>query len=166
MPICEPESIEEEDRTLPIQEPESAIVRPPAAAAARPRRRRSPWAFAALLAVACVVVVLAAGVVFYGSAAAAPTRIEPLTFAFQVAPREDHLLLTWNPESKAVRDATGATLTIHDGPESEDVQLDTDALRRGGLDYFPVFENVDFRLAVTDAPSGSVSEQAHASLRP
>jgi hypothetical protein len=162
MPICEPESIEEEDRSFSLQEPESAIARP----AARPHRRRSPWVFAILLAVGCVAVVLAAGVVFYGSAGAAPTRIEPLTFGFQAAAREDHLLLTWNPAAKAVRDATGATLTIHDGPESEDVQLDADALRRGGLDYFPVFENVEFRLAVTDAPRGSVSEQAHASLRP
>jgi hypothetical protein len=164
MPICEPESIEE-DRISPCQERELPIARPPAAAA-RPHRRRSPWVFAALLAVACVVVVLVAGVLFHGAATGAPTRIEPLTFDFQAAPRQDHLLLTWNSAAKAIRYATGATLTIHDGPESEDVRLDADALRRGGLDYFPVFENVDFRLTLTDAPTGSVTEQAHASLRP
>ncbi|HEY1218510.1 MAG: hypothetical protein ABSE42_23135 [Bryobacteraceae bacterium] len=41
------------------------------------------------------------------------------------------------------RDATAATLTIHNGPEREDVVLDLDTLRRGGVDYFPVFEDVN-----------------------
>jgi hypothetical protein len=167
MPICEPESI---DEGLPpsLEERLVAMEAPPAAAPARHRRRRYLWVlFAALVTVVCAVGWLAVGILVHdGSAAVAPTRLEPLTFEFQAVQRQDHLLLTWNRAAKSVRDATAATLTIHDGPESEDVALDLDTLRRGGADYYPVFEDVSFGLTLTHTPGGSVSEQAHASLRP
>jgi len=166
MPICEPESTEE-DLSLSHEEREGAMDAPPVAAPARHRNRRYAWLAAALLAIACAFAWLAAAsLVHNGSAAVAPTRIEPLSFEFQAAPRQDHLLLTWNSAAEPVRDATGATLSIHDGPESEDVPVDLDTLRRGGVDYYPIFEEVSFRFTLTHAPGGSVSEQAHASLLP
>jgi hypothetical protein len=166
MPICEPESIDEGLRPF-HEERRVAVETPPAAAPARRPRRRYRWVFAALFVVVCAVGWLAVGILVHdGNAAVAPTRLEMPTFDFQAVERQDHLLLTWNRAAKAVRDATTATLTIHDGPESEDVVLDLDTLRRGGVDYYPVFEDVSFGLTLTHTPGGSVSEQAHASLRP
>jgi hypothetical protein len=164
MPICEPESIEE-DLSFAQQAPKLAIAARPQVVPARPERRRSPWKSIALIVIACAVAGLAATILIH-NAAASPTRLEPMLLGFQATPRQDHLLLTWNPAAKAVRDATAATLSIHDGPESEDVQLDLDTLRRGGVNYFPVFENVSFRLSLIAPPTGSVSEQAHSSLLP
>jgi len=165
MPICEPESIDE-GLSAPRKEREVAAEVPPADAPAKRRRRRYPWVLVALLAVACVVAWMAAAMLVHNGTAAVPARLEPLTFDFQAVQRHDHLLLTWNRGAKAVRDATAATLTIHDGPEREDVVLDLDTLQRGGVDYFPVFEDVSFGLTLAHTPGGSVSEQAHASLRP
>lgn len=168
MPLCEPETIDEVFRA-PRKERELSVKAPPAAPPAVRRRRHFPWLFAVLLAVvgaaALVAVCVAAGIQLPG-VAAAPIRLETMTFEFQAVPREDHLLLTWDPSAKAVRNAAGATLSIHDGPESEDAKLDLDTLRRGGVDYYPVFENASFRLTLTQTPGGSVSEAAHASLRP
>jgi hypothetical protein len=162
MPSCEPERIEE---TLPAShEMPGVATEVPAAAPKRRHRRRYLWVLAGLLAAVC----LAAGarILVHPGAAAAPIRLEPLPFEFQVAQRGDHLLLTWNRAAKAVQIATGATLSIHDGPESEDVKLGLDTLRRGGVRYYPVFEDVSFRLTLTHAEGGSVSEQAHTNLRP
>jgi len=164
MPICEPESIEE--LSSPDKGLEIVMEARPAAAPAK-RRRRYPWVLASLLPVVAAVVWLAPGILPHGGAVSAGTiRLQPLIFDFQAAQRQDHLLLTWNPKSQAVRDATGATLSIHDGPESEDVELSLDTLRRGGIEYYPIFEEASFRLALTHAPGGSVSQEAHASFRP
>ena len=165
MPICEPESIED-DLSFSYQEPKLTVAAPPNVASVQPKRRRSPWKSATLIAIACAVAARAGIFLFHAGAAAAPVRLEPMILRFQATPREDHLLLTWNPAAKAVHDATAATLSIHDGPETEEVPLDLDTLRRGGVNYFPVFENASFRLSLTVPPTGSVSEQAHATLLP
>jgi hypothetical protein len=165
MPICEPESIYEGPSLAP-DDGDVALEVSPVAAPAR-RHRRHPWVVAAFLAVVCAAAWLAVVVLLRdGGVAAAPTHLEPLTFEFQAAQRHDHLLLTWNRTARAVHDATGATLSIHDGPETEDVELNLDTLRRGGVAYYPIFEDSSFRLTLTYGPRGSASEQAHASFRP
>ena len=162
MTICQPESIED----LPDSHEERGSAMEVAAVdAPAPRRRgRHRWVPAALLAVACLAAGI--GVHIHGGAAPTTIRLEPLPFEFQAAQRRDHLLLTWNRGAKAVQIATGATLSIHDGPESEDVVLSLDTVRRGGIRYYPIFEDVSFRLTLTHASGGSVSERAHTSLRP
>ena len=107
MPICEPESIEE-DLPFSQQERRLTVAAPPPVAPARPARRRSPWKSIALIAIACAVAGLAATILIH-NAAASPIRLEPMLLGFQATPRQDHLLLTWNPAAKAVRDATAAT---------------------------------------------------------
>ena len=162
MPICEPESTEED---LPAaDEMREAAIRVPVAAPARRHRRRYRWVLAALFSGACLVA--GVRVLVPGGAAPARIRFEPLPFEFQVAQQQDHLLLTWNNSAKAVRIATGATLSIQDGPESEDVELSLDTVQRGAIRYYPIFEDVSFRLTLTHASGGSVSEQAHAGLQP
>ncbi|HEY1204008.1 MAG: hypothetical protein ABSH46_15075 [Bryobacteraceae bacterium] len=160
MTACELETIDEA-ATPSGDELEIDTETPPASAPAQRPRRRYLWVLAALLAAAC----LAAGF-FLTGVVATPTRIEPLPFGFQAEQRQDHLLLTWNPAAPAVRGATRATLTIQDGPETEDVELNLAALHSGGLRYYPVFGNVSFRLSLANPSHRTVSEQARLSLRP
>jgi len=133
----------------------------PVAAPGRRFGNRYLWALAAPLAAVCLAAgFLATGVV------ATPTRIDPLPFRFQAEQRRDHLVLTWDASAPAIRDATRASLTIEDGPETEEVELNLAALRSGGLQYYPVFGNVGFRLSLANPSRRTVSEQAHLSLRP
>jgi hypothetical protein len=160
MTVCEPEMIDEAQTPLG-EESEADTETPPQAAPARRPRRRYFWLLAALLA----AISLAAGF-FLTGIVARPTRIEPLPFGFQAQQRQDHLLLTWDSTAPAVRDATEAKLTIQDGPETEEVELNLAALRSGGLQYYPVFGNVSFRLSLAGPSHRTVSEQADLSLRP
>ena len=160
MSACELEMIDEAE-TPSGDELEIDTETPPATAPAQRPRRRYGWVLAALLAAACV----AAGF-FLTGVVAAPTRIEPLPFGFQAEQRQDHVVLTWNATAPAVRDATRATLTIEDGPETEEVELNLEALRLGSLRYYPVFGEVGFRLSLANPSHRTVSEQARLSLRP
>jgi hypothetical protein len=158
MPVCE---LETSDKvvTPSCEEPAVGLESP---AAARPALRRGyRWALGALLAVAC----LAAGFILT-SVLATPTRIEPLPFGFQLEQRDDRVALNWNPAAEAIHHATRATLTIQDGPETEDVELNLAALRLGGLIYDPIFRNVRFRLVLAIPSRRTVSEEARLSLRP
>jgi hypothetical protein len=145
------------------EEAEAGIESSPATARVPRSRRHYRWLWLAVLPVAACLV-LAVGV-FYrgGEVAAAPMRIEPLSFGFQADSREDYLLLTWSPASKVVRGATSAKLSIQDGPESEDVPLDMSTMRRGGIRYYPVFQDVSFRLTLADPTGRTASETAHPS---
>jgi len=160
MPVCEAETTYAEIITSSQNNPQAAKESAPAPAAPRPNHRYL-WTLAAVLAAACIV----AGFLVT-HAATARTRIEPMAFGFQAAQRQDRLALTWNPAARAVREATGATLTIQDGPETEDVELRTSALRAGGVLYYPVFQNVTFRLKLANAAHRTVTEQAQLTLRP
>jgi hypothetical protein len=160
MSVCEPETIDEAV-TSSREKPEAVGKTAPAAAPARRSPRRYRWPLFGLLAVAC-----AAGGVFLAGIAAAPTRIEPLPFGFQATQQGDHLLLTWDPAAAAVRGATRATLTIQDGPEKEDVELNLAVLPLGRLAYQPVFQNVGFRLRLANPAHRAVSEWAQIALRP
>jgi hypothetical protein len=133
----------------------------PAEAPARSQRRRYGWGIAALAALVC----LAAGFIHRG-VTRPPIRIEPLPFAFHAQQRQDYLLLTWNPAARAVRNATRATLSIQDGMQNEDVEVSLATLRRGGIRYYPVFQDVNFRLTLANSPRVTVSEQAHPGFRP
>jgi len=135
-------------------------IETPAAAAPAPRYRYR-WALAVLLTAVC----LAAGF-FLSGVVAAPARIDPLPFEFEAMQYQDHMILTWNPSARAIRDATKATLAIQDGPESENVELNLAVLRLGGLAYYPVFQNVSFRLSLANPSRRTASEQVRLSLRP
>lgn len=160
MPVCERESIEETQAPC-REEFEAGMETEPANAPARSPGGRYRWGVAVLAALVC----LAAGFIHRG-VARGPIRIEPLPFGFQAQQRQDHLLLTWNPAAPAVRNATRATLSIQDGRQNEDVELSLATLRRGGVRYYPLFQDVGFRLTLAGFPRQTVSEQAHADFRP
>ncbi len=69
------------------------------------------------------------------------------------------ILLTWNRDSDAIRNASKAVLSITDGAQHEDVQLDLSQLRTGSIVYPPVSADVTFKMEVQNANGGkTVSE--------
>jgi len=160
MPVCESERIDESLAPAPDAW-DVGMDTPPEGGDPQRRRPRHFWWFAVLAVLVC----LAAGFINRG-VAARPIRIEPLPFGFRVQQRSDYLLLTWNPAAGAVRNASRATLSIQDGPQSEDAELTLDTLHRGGVRYYPVFEDVSFRLTLANPPRQTVSEGARPGLQP
>jgi periplasmic protein TonB len=69
------------------------------------------------------------------------------------------MLVTWNRDSALVKTAQRAVLSISDGPQKEDVQLDATQLRGGVITYSPVTNDVSFRLEVTDSASGKTRSE-------
>ena len=69
------------------------------------------------------------------------------------------ILLTWNRDSDAIRNASKAVLSITDGAQHEDVQLDLNQLRTGSIVYPPVSGDVTFKMEVQSTNGGkTVSE--------
>ncbi len=159
MPVCERESTEESPAPSYEESQPSPVVRPANTPAPRPRRYF--WGLAALAMLVC----LAAGFIHRGNQGA-PIRIQAMPFRFQAHQRQDFVLLTWNPNATAVRRATKATLSIQDGKHTEEVDLSIDTLRIGGVRYYPIFQDVAFRLTLADSSRQTVSELAHPAFQP
>ena len=58
------------------------------------------------------------------------------------------LLLTWNRDSAAIRNATHATLSISDGDRHENYEMDLAQLRTGSIVYSPLGGDVSFQMEV------------------
>ncbi len=91
-------------------------------------------------------------------------RVEPqppaaasAALELKVERNADQLVLTWNKESDAVRNAQRATLTIADGDHIEDVVMDLGILRSGSAVYAPRTAGVAFRLEVVSQKGESRS---------
>jgi TonB family protein len=84
-------------------------------------------------------------------------QTDPLSLS--VEPNAGQLVLRWNRNAPAVQTASRALLTINDGDNHEDVEIDLVQLRNGNIVYSPITNDVSFRLEVTDVKGGkSVSE--------
>ncbi len=158
MSVCEleiPDKVE-----APFRDMQGVAIEAPPAV--RPPRRRG-WVVALLIAALAAAIFL---ILFRPIPMSTAKSINSDSFDFSVKQVQDHLLLTWNPSAPAVRDATRATLVIHDGPETEDVGLNLAVLPRGGLRYAPVFRNIGFRLILENGSRAHSSEQFNVILHP
>ena len=126
-------------------------------AAARSSLLSNRW-----LWIAVVVLLLAGGAtyrfVFMNRAPQQQAQqTDPLSLS--VEPNAGQLVLRWNRNAPAVQTASRALLTINDGDNREDVEIDLVQLRNGNIVYSPITNDVSFRLEVTDVKGGkSVSE--------
>jgi protein TonB len=59
------------------------------------------------------------------------------------------ILLTWNRDATAIRTATHAVLSISDGDQHENVEMDLPQLRNGSISYSPASSDVVFKMEVT-----------------
>jgi hypothetical protein len=123
----------------------------PAGTEARETARRTEprqWHIPRLvLAAAAAVAVFSAGVAEYhivrSSVAAAPARSAPL---LEVQQNGAYLMVNWDRDAPAVRDAARGVLSVTDGTYRRDLALDKQQLRSGSLAYLPLGNDVSFRL--------------------
>ncbi|HWB83002.1 MAG TPA: TonB family protein [Bryobacteraceae bacterium] len=123
------------------------------------------------IAVAAVGAFLTAGVLVYPGllhhgarpGIIAPQDSSPL--ALRVERTAGELLLTWNRDSDAIRTASKAVLSISDGDQHENVDLDLTQLRNGSVVYSPSSSDVSFRLEVTGSKLGTTTSESVRVLR-
>mgnify|MGYP004703084283 CR=1 FL=1 len=164
-----PEPEPERAAPEPLPEPAPAPQLPArpmfgVAAEAAPERGGSGklvWILGVSAAAAILLVALFVypGLLLQRGAAPAPPPAENAGLALRVERTAGQLLLTWNREADAIKAATRAVLTISDGPQRENVELDLAQLRNGSVVYSPLTGDVGFRLeVVASTPELSKSE--------
>ncbi|MGA3095006.1 MAG: TonB family protein [Bryobacteraceae bacterium] len=146
-------------RAEPAEEPAQEEAASNSATPSAPRRKRVPWfwgAVAAALLACSGMLVLYPGVLHHRSGR--PTI--PLTL--RVEHSAGDLLLTWNRDSDAIRNARKGVLTIIDGDRSENTPIDPQV---GSIMYTPVTADVSFHLEVTGADNSKTTSESVRVLR-
>ncbi len=115
-------------------------------------RRAGKWLWLAIGA--GIPAILAAG--FFVSSGvlsprhpALPAASNDAGLALRIERNAGDILLTWNRDADAIRRATRAVLSISDGAQQENVEMDLSQLRTGSIVYSPVTSDVVFRMQVT-----------------
>lgn len=85
--------------------------------------------------------------------------------ALRVERSGSELLLTWNNDSNAIRNATRAVLSISDGEQHENVEMDLAQLRNGRIEYLPVTGDVVFRMEVSGKDNTRTASESVRVLR-
>jgi periplasmic protein TonB len=80
--------------------------------------------------------------------------------ALRVERAAGELLLSWNRDSEAIQNAARATLSIVDGDQRENVDLDLAQLRNGSIVYSASSSDVVFQLSVTGKDSSRVQSES------
>jgi hypothetical protein len=79
--------------------------------------------------------------------------------ALQVNRRPDGQLdLSWDRDAVTHKNPIGAKLLIHDGASNRELELNDEQLRSGRLAYFPMGDDIDFRLELFLAEGRAISE--------
>ena len=123
---------------------------------------RGPWLWGAVAAalVACSGMLF----VYPGLLRHRSSRpVIPLTL--RVEHSAGDLLLTWNRESDAVRNARNAVLTISDGDRNENHPMDRNELQTGSIVYSPLTADVSFHLEVTGPDNSKTAAESVRVLR-
>ncbi len=75
------------------------------------------------------------------------------------------LLLTWNRDSVAVRNASKGVLEITDGDQHENVQMDLAQLNNGSIVYSPSGTDISFKMEVIDKSQKMTASESVRMLR-
>jgi protein TonB len=93
------------------------------------------------------------------------SRQDSSPLALRVEPSGGELMLTWNRDSSAIKNATRAVLSISDGAQHENVDMDLALLRSGSIEYSPSTSDVVFRMEVTGADQTKTASESVRILR-
>ena len=93
------------------------------------------------------------------------TGVDSSPLQLRVERTGNELLLTWNRDSSAIRNATRAVLQISDGDQHENVDMDLAQLRNGSIVYLPVTADVVFRMEVSGKDQSKTASESVRVLR-
>ena len=94
-----------------------------------------------------------------------PTHADGSQLQLRVERANGELLLTWSPDSPAIKNASKAVLSISDGDQKENVDMDLAQLNSGRIVYSPSGTDIRFEMKVFDKAQNATSEQVRM-LRP
>jgi periplasmic protein TonB len=117
------------------------------------------WGLVAAAVLAC------SGVLFVYPGLVRKSSPAPVALSLRIERTAGDLLVTWNRESSAVRDAKAAVLSISDGERQENYQMDVAQLRTGSIVYSPLTPDVSFKLDVTGANQAKIASEMVRVLR-
>jgi protein TonB len=75
------------------------------------------------------------------------------------------LMLTWNPDSDAIRNASKAVLVISDGDQHQNVDMDLALLATGKVMYSPSGTDISFKMEVLDKAQKKTTSESVRMLR-
>jgi periplasmic protein TonB len=168
-------AVKSEAKSKAKSEPKSeAKIEPkPAATAvaeAEPRKSGSSkllWIALGALAsvIVCVGFVLSSGMLHRGNITPPGSPQDSSQLALRVDRNGADVVITWNRESEAVKKADHAVLSISDGPQHENVEMDLAQLRTGSIVYTPVTGDVVFKMEVSRAGQPTTGSESVRVLR-
>ena len=97
------------------------------------------------------------------TAPAAHQDSSPLQLRVERAAGE--LMLTWNPDSDAIRNASKAVLAISDGDQHQNVDMDLTLLASGKVMYSPSGTDISFKMEVLDKAQKKTTSESVRMLR-
>jgi TonB family protein len=144
-----------------------AVVAPEIAAPAA----RSGKGMKLMLAAAASVALFVALFVYPGllrtnSKPPAPVSKDSSQLQLRVERAAGELLLTWSPDAEAIRNASKAVLSITDGDQHENVQMDLAQLSTGRILYSPSGKDISFKMEVLDKARKKTTSESVRMLRP
>ena len=112
-----------------------------------------------------VVLFVYPGFVGKSSKPATTAAVDTSPLQLRVERTAGELLLTWNRDSDAIRTATKAVLTINDGDQHENVEMDLAQLRNGSIVYSPSGADISFKMEVSGKNQSKVASESVRVLR-
>ena len=95
----------------------------------------------------------------------APVRQDSSQLQLRVERAAGELLLTWSPDSEAIRNASKAVLSITDGDQHENVDMDLAQLASGRIVYSPSGTDISFKMEVLDKAQKKTTSESVRMLR-
>jgi protein TonB len=146
----------------PKTEPPVAVSEPEAAPE---KRSKLPW----ILLGGAATLTLAVGLIFTSGILSRKGSVPPTQDTSALALRVDRnngdIVLTWNRDSEVIKAASRAVLSISDGPQHENVDMDLAQLRNGSIVYSPVTSDVVFKMEVTGSDQTRTTSESVRVLR-
>jgi protein TonB len=99
------------------------------------------------------------------SKAPAPTAQTSNQLQLRVERANGELMLTWNPDAEVIKNASKAVLSIADGDQKENVDMDLAQLSSGKIMYSPSGTDIRFEMRVPDK-AGKITTETVRMLRP
>src|ERR1019366_1054749 len=144
-----------------------AVVAPEIAAPAARSGKGMKLMLAAAASVALFVAVFVyPGVLRTNSKTPAPVSKDSSQLQLRVERAAGELLLTWSPDAEAIRNASKAVLSITDGDQHENVQMDLAQLSTGRILYSPSGQDISFKMEVLDKAQKKTTSESVRMLRP
>src|SRR5450759_662903 len=144
-----------------------AVVAPEIAAPAARSGKGMKLMLAAAASVALFVALFVyPGVLRTNSKTPAPVSKDSSQLQLRVERAAGELLLTWSPDAEAIRNASKAVLSITDGDQHENVNMDLAQLASGRILYSPSGKDISFKMEVLDKAQKKTTSESVRMLRP